>query len=218
MRSAGVKPNAATSAALAAGLLIVTARCAPTHHLGAASSEAGGWTQTDDGQRGGNVAPSLHAAAEMCYQTRTGGGCGPVASRGPRSAEVLRAMLALNMRPDAATCVTLVRATAAAHDAGVSECLRVVPHGSCRCPHSHAEALRCENEPRAPEARARGDIGVPAAPTLAVCARRLRWHCTGACGNEFSLGLHPESFCSTTCLLLASDQTLVASRRDGQLC
>ena len=126
MRSAGVKPNAATSAAFAAGLLTVTACCTPTHPLGGMSAQAGEWTETDDGQRRGDVAPMLHAAAGMCHQAPGGRGCGPVASRGPRSAEVLRAMLALNMRPDAATCVTLVRATAAAHDAGVSECLRLI--------------------------------------------------------------------------------------------
>ena len=128
MRSAGVKPNTATSAAIAAGLLTVTGRYKPEIENPSVevSANIGGWTQAEDGRQDEDMAPTLHAvAARMRHGARQGAWCGHLAARGPRSSEILRGMLALNMRPDAATCVSLLRATAAAH-AGVSECLRLI--------------------------------------------------------------------------------------------
>lgn len=127
MRSAGVKPNAATSAAFAAGLLTVSSRHMPTHPSVGVSAKIGGWTQTEDGGQNNDMAPALHAvAARMRHEAQQGAWCGHLVSRGPRSSEMLRAMLALNMRPDAVTCMSLLRATAAPHGAGVSECLRLI--------------------------------------------------------------------------------------------
>jgi hypothetical protein len=129
MRSAGVKPNAATTAAFAAGLLTVTGRYMPEieNPSVGVSAKIGGWTQAEDGRHDEDVAPTLHAvAARMRHGARQGAWCGHLAARGPRSSEILRGMLALNMRPDAASCVSLLRATAAAHGAGVSECLRLI--------------------------------------------------------------------------------------------
>ena len=136
MRSAGVKPNAATTAAFAAGLLTVTGRYMPEtgryipeteHPSVGVSAKIGGWTQAEGGRQDEDVPPTLHAvAARMRHGARQGTWCGHLAARGPRASEMLRGMLALNMRPDAATCVSLLRATAAAHGAGVSECLRLI--------------------------------------------------------------------------------------------
>lgn len=128
MRREGLKPNAATSAAFAAGLVATSGRAGP---LDARLLEVEG---DSTGQRrleqsvvlpaeASNSRLQSAVAAVMEQQRRR------EAQRwgdGPRGAELMRAMLALNMRPDASSCTSLLRASAARSDGGFLECVRLM--------------------------------------------------------------------------------------------
>jgi hypothetical protein len=121
MRCDGIKPNAATSAAFAAGFLAVSARTVapPSAHSqqqpshGEEDALAGVHAPCSEGSEEGlgrlrsSDGVTLHAVG-----VDRGGGAVLAAPEGPRAAEVMRALLALNMRPDAASCSALLRVAA----------------------------------------------------------------------------------------------------------
>lgn len=129
MRCAKIKPNTATSTAFAAGLL--TSSYVKMCKDG----------EREDAQK--EVHPGEREDALKDVQQAHHATCLAAASKpdqmkrfsGPRAAEVLRAMLALGMRPDSSTASALVRAAAAAGGADdwarrnlneVTECVRLI--------------------------------------------------------------------------------------------
>jgi len=128
MRRSNTKPNAATSAAFAAGLLTTGYEAGPPRQVRDAHDVCdASETEPED------TDTALHAVGKWMRDRRM---LEAKARNGPGSAELMCAMLALNMRPDSGTCSVLMRATASrAHgkdtteDGGkdlVKECLRVM--------------------------------------------------------------------------------------------
>jgi len=130
MRRSNTKPNAATSAAFAAGLLTTGwwYEAGPPRQVRDAHDVCDA-TETEPE----DTDTALHAVGKWMRDRRM---LEAKARNGPGSAELMCAMLALNMRPDSGTCSVLMRATASrahgkdtAEDGGkvvVKECLRVM--------------------------------------------------------------------------------------------
>ena len=128
MRREGLKPNAATSAAFAAGLVATSGRRGPLqarlHEVEGDSASQRRLEQSVDLPTEARHSRLHGAVAAFMEQQRRREvqQCGD----GPRGAELIRAMLALNMRPDASSCTSLLRASAARSDGGFLECVRLM--------------------------------------------------------------------------------------------